>query len=135
MSWPPSAPSVGYIAEGYTTIVWGTDGFAFRPGGSGGLYIVKSCRPSERVDAPIIENGSGLTATQILIIDGYDHEITVVDDTTITAPVAGTILTLNTPFFANAQQFLTINSSYNASRKVEGERVLLCKMYTLFVPV
>lgn len=129
MAWPPPLPSVGFLAEGYTTIVWGTDGFAF----SG--YIVKSCRPSERIDSPVIENGTGLTATQILIKDGYDHEITVVDDTTINAPVSGTVLTLNTPYFASAQTFLTINSSYNASRKVEGERVILCKAYTLFTPV
>src|SRR3974390_3216243 len=91
--WPPAVPGTGtsagggYIAEGYTTIVWGTTGFsqastAFGAGGGfGGSAgrIVVSVRPSQRVETPIVENGTGLTATQILLVDGQDVEITLVD--------------------------------------------------------
>ncbi len=131
MPWPPTAPSTGFVSKGVTTIVWGTDGVvppAF-------TYIVKSVRNSQRVEEAKVENGTGLTATEILLIDGQDYEITVVDDTTISPPVAGQVITLVVPIFgttSNNFQFEVINNSYNMARKQDAERVLLCRSFVLF---
>jgi len=143
MSWPPvnppvsnsytgssGVPSSGYLAEGLTTIVWGTTGFS-----TGFLlsYIVKTVRPSQRVEELRVENGIGLTATEILLIDGQDFEVTVVDDSTVTPAAVGSIISLLSPFNAGGTpaNFLVVNNSYNAARKQEGERVLLCRKFTL----
>lgn len=142
MSWPPvnppvslgysgssGSPSTGYLAEGLTTIVWGTTGFSQ---GSLAGYIVKTIRPSQRVEELRVENGVGLTAAEILLLDGYDMEITVVDDTAVVSPPAvGSILSLVTPFQTTLLNFLVVNNSYNAARKQEGERVILARAFTL----
>ncbi len=130
--WPPTAPSTGFVAAGVTTIVWGTDGFA-----QGALlhYIVKSIRASQRTEEAKVENGTGLTSTEILLIDGYDYEFTVVDDSTVNPPVAGQIVSLVNPTVGNqtgTTLFEVINNSYNAARKQEGERVMLARAFTLF---
>ncbi len=129
MSWPPSLPSTGFIAEGYTTITWGTDWAA-----SNGLngYIVKNVRDSERNEDIPIPNGTGLTATQIIIKDGYNYEVTVVDDTTIPAPTGGNILSLQYPGINSPFNFICITADYNAARKQEGERVMMLKAFTAF---
>ncbi len=139
MSWPPGPPTeqgIGFLDFGVTTIVWGTEGFSQ---GSLGGYIIKTVRPSQRVEELRIENGTGLTATEILLIDGVDYEITVVDDTRFSIPFAGEILVLATPFpfdpgptTSTPDQFvILVNNSYNAARKQEGERVLLCRSFHL----
>ena len=87
MSWPPSLPSTGFRSEGITTFIWGTDAFAANSGilqGNGSTYIVNSIRATERIEPFVIENGTGLTAAQILLLDGQDYEITVIEDTAIT---------------------------------------------------
>lgn len=132
MAWPPALPSVGFKSEGYTTIVWGTD-FASTDSFSG--YIVVSVRPAQRVENPIIENGSGLTATSILLIDGYNYEITVVDDTAVSAPASGSVVSVTVPDNASAVTMWVIDNSYAAARKQPGERTLLCRSYTLFTVV
>lgn len=132
MPWPPVAPSTGFISKGVTTIVWGTDGF--KQGGLA-LYIVKSVRPAERNEEARVENGTGLTATEILLLDGYDYEITVVDDSTVAPPQGGQIMQLINPLPGNQTSttpFEVINNSYNAARKQDDERVLLCRSFTLF---
>ncbi len=154
MSWPPIPPTesgIGFLDFGVTTIVWGTEGFS-QAGTSLSAYIVKTVRPSQRIEELRIENGSGFTDTEILLADGIDYEVTVVDDTksTTTIPFAGEILTLVTPFLAPFfgqsapgsgqppaspplpfRHFLLVNNSYNAARKQEGERVLLCRSFFL----
>lgn len=141
MSWPPGNPPVsahyvgsagniaaGYLAEGLTTIVWGTTGMSqgFLSG-----YIVKTIRPSERVEELRVENGVGLTATEILLLDGYDVEVTVVDDTTQIPPASGLVVSLVVPFQTTLLNFIIVNNSYNAARKQEGERVFLARAFTL----
>jgi len=131
MPWPPVPPSTGFVATGLTTIVWGTDGFVV--GGTAlQSYIVKSVRNSQRVEEAKVENGSGLTATEILLVDGYDYEVTVVDQSNVVAPVVGQIVSLQTPFFNAPIQFEVVNNSYNSARKQDNERVLLCRAFVLF---
>jgi hypothetical protein len=133
--WPPtSGVTTGFITGGTepTTIAWGTDGLY--PG-----VIVKSLRLRRMVEEVRIENGTGITATQVLLIDGKQVEITVVDDQALTFPDTGQVLTLNTPQLngpgvAISVTFTTIDNDYNAARKAEGERVLLAKAYVLITP-
>lgn len=139
MPWPPPAPVTGYIAKGVTTIVWGTDGIATQSGAPFNQYIVKSARPAERNEEARVENGTGLTATEILLKDGYDYEITVVDDSTIVPPVGGQIVSLINPLLPGNSSaptapipFEVINNSYSIARKQDGERVLLCRAFALF---
>lgn len=138
MAWPPALPSTGFVIEGVpalTTIVWGTDWAKY---GALGGYIVKSVRPSERVEEMRIENGTGLTAVEILLIDGQDYEVTVVDETTVLPPVASSVILLQSPFVGphasgdGTAYFLVVNNSYNSARKQEGERVILARSFTAF---
>ncbi len=96
------------------------------------MFIVKSVRSSERIQEFTVENGTGLTATEILLRDGYDYEITVVDDANLTPPTVGQVMTLDDPVTATSFPFLVCNNNYNAARKQDGERVLLCKSFRLF---
>ena len=85
-----------------------------------------------------IEQGSGLTATEIIINDGDECEMTVVDDRAITWPLAGGIVTLINPqpngANGTSELFQVVNNNYTTARKVEGERTMLCKRYLLIVP-
>lgn len=135
MPWP--APGSGFqvnVGQLPTTIAWGTDGML--PG-----VIVKSMRSSRMIEEIKIENGTGITSTQILLHDGDQVEITVVDDRAIlTWPDAGTVITLINPInigvsLGGTENFVVVNNDYNAARKQEGERVFLCKAYKLGIPV
>lgn len=127
MAWPP-APSTGYIAEGVTNIRWGTEGTQF----NGFAAIVKSIRANDRVQEFTVENGTGLTATEILLDDGVDYEITIVDQATLPAPSIGDVVALDNPLDGvSDMSFLVCNNNYNAARKQDGERVILAKAFTL----
>lgn len=130
MPWPPNLPTDAKF-EGYTTITWGT---SWAEAGAFNGYIVVSVRPAQRTESPIIENGSGLTATAVGLNDGYDYEITVVDDTSINAPQAFTTVDIQVPDNASLLTGWVINNSYAAARKQPGERTLLIRTYTLFTP-
>ena len=139
MAWPPALPTVGFKSEGLTNFVWGTDGWSAQS--LGGSYIVNSIRATERVEPAIIENGSGLSAVQILLIDGLDYEITVVDSTSVTPPVSGTIATVLIPNLIGpggnsissvAVSALVVNANVSLAKKQPGERVIAVKTYTLF---
>jgi hypothetical protein len=85
-----------------------------------------------------IDQGSGLTATQILINDGDEVEFTVVDDRSITWPLAGGTVTFINPqpngISGTPELYQVVNNNYTTARKVEGERTVLAKKYTLIVP-
>lgn len=133
MAWPPSENSANtYYRRGTTisTLGWGTDG----------LYsgvIVKSMKTSEMVEEVKIENGTGLTAVLIGLKDGDQVEITVEDDRDVTWPSFLGTVTLLSPRATGAAVstlFQVISNDYNATRKQNGERTLLCKKYTLITP-
>jgi hypothetical protein len=142
-SWPPvsTGPGTGFTVNTAfldgrpTTIAWGTD-FLYEG------VIVKSMRSSRMIEEIRIENGTGLTATQILLNDGDQVEITVIDDRSIDFPDSGETISLLNPIDtasslsnpADQELFIVVNNDYNAARKVEGDRVLLCKRYILDIP-
>ena len=146
MSWPPSLPNVGFKSEGITTFLWGTDAFSAASGilsNNGSTYIVNSIRATERVEPFVIENGTGLSAAQILLLDGQDYEITVIEDTAVTPPTSGTVGMIqipgigggapNTPLFTQVAA-LVVSANLALAKKQPGERVLGVKTYTLFTP-
>jgi hypothetical protein len=134
MAWPPAssiATGLGYKGALPVTLAWGTDG----------LYsgvIVTSIRPAQMIEEIKIENGTGLTATQVLLNDGVQIELTVVDDRSITWPSSGATLTLLSPLptggTATSITLQVVDNSYQGTRKATGERTLLCKKYTLITP-
>jgi hypothetical protein len=140
MAWPPALPSVGFKAEGFSTFIWGTSGFA-NQSPIVSSYIIKSVRPTERTEQLIIENGDGLTSTQILLLDGINYEITVVDDSSVIPPISGTVgsiivpsLGMNGTIQNTTFQCFVVGTSMNLARKTEGERVFEIKTYVLFAP-
>lgn len=134
MAWPPAsniATGLGYKGALPVTLAWGTDG----------LYtgvIVTSIRPAQMIEEIKIENGTGLTATQVLLNDGVQVEITCVDDRSVTWPASGNTLTLLSPLptggTATSITLQVVDNAYQGTRKATGERTLLCKKYTLITP-
>jgi hypothetical protein len=134
MAWPVTNAHIVRLQNGITTtIAWGTEGMNTY------TYIVKSLRAQRLVEEIKIEQGSGLTAIDVLLIDGDQVEVTVIDDTTIKPPDVGSAVFFTNPLNASTasppwslglfQGFWVIDNSYNAARKTEGERVLLCKYF------
>ena len=133
MPWPPSSPvqnANGFIIEGVTTIVWGTDWATIGFGG-GNYAIVKSVRPAERADEIRIENGVGLTATLVLLRDGYDYDVTVVDQYTVTYPIVGTFASILVPFTASPVNGIVVATAYDATRKREDDRTFTLRTFRL----
>ena len=135
MPWPLTfnlSNGVGKAGNLPSLLAWGTDGMYTS-------VIVKTIRASQMIEEVKIEQGSGLTATDILIYDGDEVELTVVDDRAITFPLAGGTVTLVNPqpngTGGTSELFQVINNNYTTARKVEGERTMLCKRYLLITPV
>jgi hypothetical protein len=105
---------------GITTIVWGTDGVL-------SSYIVTSASQSARVEEIDIEQSSGFEALVILLNKGFDIDVEVIDDTAITAPAIGAVVTLSTPY--GATPALLIGEKANQARKREGMRTFTLKTY------
>ena len=93
MAWPQTfniANGIGKNGLEPSLLAWGTEG-------SYTNVIVKNIRSTPMVEEVKIEQGGGLTATQILINDGDEVEFTVVDDRAITWPLTGITVTLINP--------------------------------------
>jgi hypothetical protein len=136
-AWPP-AYSSAFLAQGVTTIRWGTDGIMANtsPNGSGGgyngYYIVESIRGNDEIENIYIEQGTGLKATRIQLWQGRRYVLTVVDDTGMTAPAPATLISLVDTVGAGAStyQFRVVENGYNAARKVEGKREITAEYLT-----
>lgn len=97
----PTTPSSGYSAQGVTTIVWGTDTLW-------GAYVVTRFNQKHLAENIKLSNGTGLTTTRVLLIDGSQFDLTVRDDTNMTPPKAGTTITVK-----DAAGFLgTVGTTY-----------------------
>jgi hypothetical protein len=114
-TWSPD-----FIADGITTIVWGTEGLL-------SSYIVVTGNENQRVDEIRIEQGAGFTAIIILLIDGNDVEIEVVDDTAVNPPAVGTVVTLSTPY--GNIPMLTCQTKAGQARKREGMRTFTFRSF------
>lgn len=115
-----SAWSPDFVAEGITTIVWGTDGIY-------SSYIVTSANEAQRTEEIDIEQGDGFEAIVIILVKGVDLEIEVVDDTAVNPPAVGQVVTFSTPF--GSIPMLTVQSRANQARKREGMRTLNFKSF------
>ncbi len=112
--------SPDFAAYGNPLIVWGTEGIF-------GSYIVTTASESQRISEINIEQGSGFTAILILLMDGINVDIEVIDDTTIFPPAFGQIATLVTPF-GSIPMAMTKNDA-NQARKREGMRSFTFKSF------
>jgi hypothetical protein len=131
--WPVLNANVSELGPAPTTLGWGTEGIH-------ASYIVKSMRIQRMVEEIKIEQGSGLTSKTVLINDGDQVEITVVDDRSVANPPdVGDSMALFVPLDTNGtlttrRNFRVIDPSYNLSPKQAGERVILAKAYVLIDP-
>lgn len=114
-TWSPN-----FIVDGITTIVWGTEGLL-------SSYIVVTGNENQRVSEIPIEQGAGFTAIIILLIDGNDVELEVVDDAAVNPPAVGTIVTLSTPY--GSVPMLTVQTKAGQARKREGMRTFTFRSY------
>ena len=112
--------SQDFVYKNLSTLVWGTDGAYFS-------YTVTSASQSERIEEIDIENGTGFETIVILLRKGLDVEIEVIDDTSITPPGFGSVVTLSTPF--GSTNMLRIESKANQARKREGMRTFTFKSF------
>ncbi len=111
-----------------TTLVWGTTGLGTGLG-SGGTYIVKSARFTDRMEKFDIENGTGFEAAVLQLRKGTNVEFTCVDDDNITPPTPGTVVTLTyTPYGATVK-FLVTERGFNYGRKQDGEVTVSAMSY------
>ena len=125
MSWPPSQ-STSFLLAGVTSIKWGTEGLI-------STFIVKSMRAMDSFETIYIENGTGLRATRVGLVQGREWEVTVVDDTSFTNPSYADTITITDPISGTliTGHATVIDNSYNTARKQEGDRVIRMVMDTL----
>lgn len=107
---------------GNTFIVWGTENIF-------GSYIVISASSNQRIEEIDIMQGAGFTAIVILLMDGVDVELSVIDDTSIAPPVI-----VNNPFLIvspyGSIPMLLVESASDQERKREGHRRFKFKSFT-----
>jgi hypothetical protein len=116
-TWSPN-----FEAYGNTYIVWGTEGI-YPP------YIVVSASESQRIEEIDIQQGAGFTAILILLMDGLDVDIEVIDDTSIAPPtIAGNPFVIVTPY--GSVPMALVSNKANQARKREGMRNFTFKSFT-----
>ena len=109
-----------FSVDGNSYIVWGTDGIY-------PSYIVTTASQETRVSEIDIEQGTGFTAIVILLNDGLDVDITVIDDTSVNPPIIGNIVTLSTPY--GSIPMLLVKEKTDQARKREGMRTFNFKSF------
>ena len=113
----------------------GTPGGGVLPGNAtyGGFFIVESIRGQDEIENIYIEQGTGLKATRIQLWQGRNYTITVTDDTNMSPPSPGGLVTICDPISGggNTYSFRVTQNAYNTGRKVEGKREITCEYLTL----
>lgn len=126
MSWPPNQSSSFIInaqSSGQATLRWGTDGLY-------GNAIAKSARRQDMAEEILIPNGTGLTAWQVLLIDGVEYELTCVWDTANAVPLSiGATPNLYDPVTGSTYNFIVTSNPCNLNRKQEGEFTVTAKYF------
>tara|TARA_R110000868_G_scaffold245626_7_gene502228 strand:+ start:14883 stop:15293 length:411 start_codon:yes stop_codon:yes gene_type:complete len=120
----------GLTKQGVTTIVWGTDGLW-------SSYIVSRISQKQLIENVKLTNGTGITVTRVQLTDGVQWDITVRDDTGMTAPVAGNTFTaiydaagmLGTVGLTYTGRI--VESSWDTSSKQAAERSITVEKLTL----
>ena len=131
-TWPPAAGvTPGFTIKGKSTILWGTDGLLASPyPTAGGFYTVMRMSQNPILDRTKLPQGSGLTSTDIILIDGISTEIVVRDDSTMTPPTINTTITIVDAAGWFGTQGLTytariVDPRYEAALKQPGERTII----------
>ena len=114
------------FGSGVSALSWGTQGAMGNSTYAG--YIVKSARYTERNEKIDIENGTGFEAFIIMLLKGENVEFTVVDNSSVTAPTGGTVVTLDTAYGAS-RALLVEETSVSLAQKQAGERSITAKYY------
>ena len=134
MAWPTTGAgslASGYLAQGVTTIRWGTKELVTSIAGTAnnGTTIGVVTRFNQRtlVDNNKLPNGDGLTSTRVQIVDGQTWDVTIRDDTALGIPrigaavivvdAAGHIGNVGLKYSATV-----IDDGYDAAPKQPGER-------------
>ena len=116
-TWSPN-----FQVYGNSYIVWGTEGIF-------GSYIVLSASESQRIEEIDIMQGSGFTAIVVLLMDGVNVDIEVIDDTSITPPtIAANPFLIVSPF--GSIPMLLVKNDANQAPKREGHRSFQFKSFT-----
>jgi hypothetical protein len=106
---------------GNSYIVWGTEGIM-------GNYIVLSASESQRIEEINISQGAGFTAIVVLLMDGIDVDIEVIDDRFIAPPtLAENPFMIVSPF--GSIPMLMVNNTANQAPKREGHRSFKFKSF------
>lgn len=112
----------------FTTIRWDTDGVL-----QAGLAsaIVDSVRCSTLGGEPHkIDGKKGFTAVVVLLDDGERLELECVDDTALTWPAKGDVISLKGPNDALAKNVLVVDHGSDNPKKREGMRSITVEAYT-----
>lgn len=106
---------------GNSYIVWGTEGLM-------GNYIVLSASSSQRIEEINISQGAGFTAIVVLLMDGIDVSVEVIDDTSITPPtIALNPFMIVSPY--GSIPMLMVKNESNQAPKREGHRSFAFKSF------
>jgi hypothetical protein len=112
-------------------LVWGTDLFRV---GSFTTALIKSITYGERNEPVSIENGSGLTAIFLLIKDGGDFDINLLDNAIsgYNPPSGGDTLTFLNPFTGMpGATCICVAPKGEYARKQEGTLTITGRSFTL----
>ncbi len=118
-TWNPN-----FEVYGNSYIVWGTEGIT----NNWANYIVTSASESQRIEQIQIMQGAGFTSILILLMDGVDVELEVIDDTSVTPPtIAGNPYLLVTPY--GTIPMALVENKANQAPKREGHRSFTFKSF------
>ena len=122
--------------KGITTIRWGTLSTGVATGTAMAGAILKKVTHTTRGGEPtLIEDGNGFTVTAVLLHDGDSLSFTCVDDTAITWPNKGDVVSYKVPGWSATRGFLVVDNNGDLERKREGERVIKAEYYVMIDPM
>ena len=132
--------ATGYLAQGVTTIYWGTSAIVTSIAGTANngttVGVVLRCNEKFLVDNVKLPNGDGVTTTRVQVVDGQQWDVTIRDDTALGLPrigatvvindVAGHISTVGLRYSATV-----VDAFYDTAAKKDAERVITVERLTL----
>lgn len=135
MAWPTTGAgslASGYLAQGVTTIKWGSKQLVQSVGSvaTSSFLIVTRFEQRSLVDNIKLPNGDGLTSTRVQIVDGQVWDVTVRDDTQLTGtglPKIGVSVTVvdaggHIDVAGEVYTATVIENGYDAAPKEPGTR-------------
>lgn len=135
MSWPTTGAgslASGYLAQGITTLRWGTDELVQSVNAQAAHSFLVALRVSERalVNNIKLPQGDGVTKGRVQLVDGVQWDVVVRDDTGLTGlPKIGTSVTIVDmagliDAVGEVYTATVVESGYDANIGQAGERTL-----------